>query len=57
MSKEKPNNNKIAASTAVGDKTNCNIVDASAVTSGGLLTAINSTFYRMLQNILISWKT
>ena len=49
MSKEKPNNNTIAASTAVGDKTNCNIVDASAVTSGGLLTAINSTFYRMLQ--------
>ena len=57
MSKEKPNNNTIAASTTVGDKTNCNIVDASVVSSGGLLTAINSTFYRMLQNILISWKT
>ena len=44
----KPNNNTIAASTAVGDKTNCNIVDASAVTVGGLLTAIN-TFYWLLQ--------
>ena len=45
----KPNNNTIAASTAVGDKTNCNIVDASFVTVGGLLTAIN-TFYWLLQN-------
>ena len=52
----KPNNNTIAASTAVGDKTNCNIVDASVVSSGGLLTAINTTFYCLLQNVFRAMK-
>ena len=56
MSKEKPNNNTIAASTTVGDKTNCNIVDASVVSSGGLLTAINTTFYCLLQNVFRAMK-